>query len=81
MGLLSATINTIPGTSSHVEETETPKSIAFVVYLGEGKEESLYLETLSEGKENMIDVFKYYQDSQQQLVYQLRKLLLHKPNG
>lgn len=64
MRLLSTTINTIPGTSSHAEGTETPKSISFVVYLGEGQEESQYLEMLSEGKGNIIDVFKYYLDSQ-----------------
>lgn len=67
MSLLSATINTIPGTSSHAEGTEIPKSIAFVVYLGEGREESQYLEMLSQGKENVIDVFKYYLNSQQQI--------------
>lgn len=67
MRLLSTTINTIPGTSSHAEGTETPKSISFVVYLGEGQEESQYLEMLSEGKGNIIDVFKYYLDSQQQI--------------
>lgn len=62
MTLLKATINTIPGTSSHAEGTENPKSIAFVVYLGEGQEESQYLEMLSQGKENIIDVFKFYRD-------------------
>ena len=67
MGLLSASINTIPGTSSHAEGTESPKSMAFVVYLGEGQEESQYLEMLSEGQENIIDVFKYYLDNQQQI--------------
>lgn len=67
MRLLSTTINTIPGTSSHAEGTETPKSISFVVYLGEGQEESQYLEMLSEGKGNIIDVFKYYLDSQQRI--------------
>lgn len=67
MRLLSATINTIPGRSSHAEGTEPPKSIAFVVYLGEGQEESQYLEMLSQGKGNIIDVFKFYQNSQQQI--------------
>ena len=66
MGLLSATINTIPGTSSYAEGTENPQSIAFIVYLGEGKEESQYLEIFSQGKENMIDIFKYYIDGHQQ---------------
>lgn len=67
MSLLSATINTIPGKSSHAEGSVIPKSIAFVVYLGEGKEESIYLEMLTKGKENVIDVFKYYLDSQKQI--------------
>lgn len=67
MRLLSATINTIPGTSSHAEGTEIPKSIVFVVYLGEGQEESQYLEMLSRGKDNIIDVYKYYINSQQQI--------------
>lgn len=67
MRLLSATINTMPGTSSHAEGTETPQSISFVVYLGEGQEESQYLEMLSEGKGNIKDVFKYYLDSHQQI--------------
>lgn len=67
MRLLSATINTIPGTSSHAEGTENPRSLAFVVYLGEGQEESQYLEMLSQGKENIIDVFKYYLNSHQQI--------------
>ncbi|MBE6280809.1 MAG: RloB domain-containing protein [Bacteroides sp.] len=67
MRLLSSTINTLPGTSSHAEGTEIPKSLAFVVYLGEGQEESQYLEMLSQGKENIIDVFKYYLNSQQQI--------------
>lgn len=67
MRLLSATINTKPGTSSHAEGTENPQSIAFVVYLGEGQEESQYLEMLSEGKDNIIDVFKYYLNSHQQI--------------
>lgn len=67
MRLLSATINTMPGTSSHAEGTEAPQSISFVVYLGEGQEESQYLEMLSKGKGNIIDVFKYYLDSHQQI--------------
>jgi len=67
MRLLSSTINTIPGTSSHAEGTENPRSLAFVVYLGEGQGESQYLEMLSQGKENIIDVFKYYLNSQQQI--------------
>lgn len=66
MGLLSATINTIPGTSSYAEGTENPQSVAFVVYLGEGQEESQYLEIFSQEKETIIDVFKYYKDSHQQ---------------
>lgn len=66
MGLLSATINTIPGTSSHAEGTENPQNIAFIVYLGEGQEESQYLEIFSQEKETIIDVFKYYKDSHQQ---------------
>ena len=52
MTLLKATINTMPGVSSHAEGTENPQSIAFVVYLGEGQEESQYLEMLSQGKYN-----------------------------
>ena len=67
MGLLSATINTIPGKSSYAEGTENPQSITFVVYLGEGQEESQYIEMLSQGKETIIDVFKYYKDSHQQI--------------
>lgn len=67
MSLLSATINTLPGTSSFVDGSENPKSLAFVVYLGEGQEESLYLEMLAQGKDNIIDVFKYYLDSKKQI--------------
>ena len=52
----------MPGVSSHAEGTENPQSIVFVVYLGEGQEESQYLEMLSQGKENIIDVFKFYRD-------------------
>ena len=69
MRLLSSTINTIPGTSSHAEGTENPRSLAFIVYLGEGQEESQYLEMLSKGKENMIDVFKYYLNTQQRITW------------
>ena len=67
MSLLSVTINTMPGHSSHAEGTEMPKSLAFVVCLGEGQEESQYLEMLSHGKDNIIDVFKYYRDRKRQI--------------
>lgn len=67
MRLLSSTINTMPRISSHAEGTENPKSLAFVVYLGEGQEESQYLEMLSQGKENIIDVYKYYNNCHQQI--------------